>query len=119
MNKYAHFGHVLHFSGLAYGRHRVQGVKIGGIQSSLLFPYLVPDSFMDLPRLVCIKRDFTRFLLIFRVFLIKQRYAQKPRIVSLYNVCTRWCTRQYTHITELRDRIKSDGKEYNHDLILG
>ena len=51
MNKYAHFGHVLHFSGLAYGRHRVQGVKIGGIQSSLLFPYLVPDSFMDLPRL--------------------------------------------------------------------
>ena len=54
MNKYAHFGHVLHFSGLAYGRHRVQGVKIGGIQSSLLFPYLVPDLgpfFKDLPRL--------------------------------------------------------------------
>ena len=59
---------------------------------------------------VCNKRDFTRFLLIFRVFLIKQRYAQKPRIVSLYNVCTRLCA-IHTHITELRDRIKSDGKE--------
>ena len=56
MNKYAHFRHVLHFSGLAYGRHRVQGYKIGGIQSSLLFPYLVPDLgpfFKDLPRLIC------------------------------------------------------------------
>ena len=44
MNKYAHFGHVLHFSGLAYGRHRVQGVKIGRLQPELAFQQIVSQT---------------------------------------------------------------------------
>ena len=44
MNKYAHFGHVLHFSGLTYGRHRVQGVKIGGLQPELAFQQIVSQT---------------------------------------------------------------------------
>ena len=35
------FGHVLHFSGLSYGRHRVQRVKIGGVQPDFAFQQMV------------------------------------------------------------------------------
>ena len=41
MHKYAHFEHVLHFSGLTYGRHRVQGVKTGGLQPEFAFHQIV------------------------------------------------------------------------------
>ena len=56
MNKYAHFGHVLHFSGLAYGRHRVQGVEMGRLQPELAFQQIVSQTLrymQDLPLLFC------------------------------------------------------------------
>ena len=55
MHKYAHFGHVLHFSGLAYGRHRVQGVKMGRLQPELAFQQIVSQTLrymQDLPLLL-------------------------------------------------------------------
>ena len=41
MNKNVHFGHVLHFCELTYGRDRVQRVKIGGLQPEFAFHQIV------------------------------------------------------------------------------
>ena len=56
MHKYAHFEHVLHFSGLTYGRHRVQGVKTGGLQPEFAFHQIVsktPPFITNSTRLFC------------------------------------------------------------------
>ena len=55
MHKYAHFGHVLHFSRVTYGRHRVQRVKIGGLQPELAFHQIVSQTLLfieDFPLLL-------------------------------------------------------------------
>ena len=41
MNKNVHFEHVLQFCELAYGRDRVQRVKIGGLQPEFAFHQIV------------------------------------------------------------------------------
>ena len=80
MNKYAHFRHVLHFSGLAYGRHRVQGVKMGRLQPELAFQQIVSQQIRIRPYYIHKRKQ--------RHFTAKQKSENEGRAAPDSTMCT-------------------------------